>query len=253
VRIFLHHHSFAYLDQRKALTTLLMSVAGSDATHITQSDGMASKLQCTYDRAKRVVAISNAVLLLEEAGYTITHRQALAKIGFLGNISAEKGVFEFIAVAEKMERIDQSVRVVLAGPFQDSKIERLVRERLTGLGSVDYVGPKYGQNKAAFFREIDVLLLPTRNDADPLTIHEAMMHGVPVIAYGRGAIGEIVFPHCGLVIDPAQDFIERAVAQLQAWRESPQALQQASKAARERFLEICGENKERWESVQAEL
>jgi glycosyltransferase involved in cell wall biosynthesis len=253
VRIFLHHHSFTYLDQRKALTTLLVSVAGLDATHITQSDGMAAKLRCTYHQAKRVVAISNAVLLLEEAGSSVIQHQALAKIGFLGNISAEKGLFEFLAVAEKMEGIDKSVRAVLAGPFQDSKIERLVRERLTGLGSVDYVGPKYGQNKAAFFREIDVLLFPTRNDAEPLTIHEAMMHGVPVIAYGRGTIGEIVFPGCGLVIDPAQDFVDRAVAQLQVWKDSPQALQQASKAARERFLEICGENKERWESVRAEL
>jgi glycosyltransferase involved in cell wall biosynthesis len=253
MRIFLHHHSYAYLDQRKALSRVLVSIAGSGATHIALSVGMAAMLERAYPQAKRVVVISNAVQLLEEAGSSVTHHQALAKIGYLGNISAEKGVFEFLAVAEKMEGIDKSVRAVLAGPFQDSKIERLVRERLTGLGSVDYVGPKYGQNKAAFFREIDVLLFPTRNDAEPLTIHEAMMHGVPVIAYGRGTIGEIVFPGCGLVIDPAQDFVDRAVAQLQVWKDSPQALQQASKAARERFLEICGENKERWESVRAEL
>jgi glycosyltransferase involved in cell wall biosynthesis len=255
MRIFLHHHSYAYLDQRKALTTLLVFVAGLDATHITQSDGMAAKLRRTYHKAKRVVVISNAALLLEEAGSSVIHHQALAKIGFLGNISAEKGVLEFLAVAEMMEAIDKSVRAVLAGPFQDSKIERLVRERLTGLGSVDYVGPKYGQDKVAFFREIDVLLFPTSymNEAEPLTIHEAMMHGVPVIAYGRGAIGEIVSSVCGLVIDPGQDFVNHAVAQLQVWKESPKALQQVSRAARERFLEICGENKERWESVRAEL
>jgi glycosyltransferase involved in cell wall biosynthesis len=253
MRIFLHHHSYAYLDQRKALSGVLVSIAGSDATHIALSDGMAAKLRRTYHQAERIVAISNAVLLFEEAGSSVTHHQALAKIGFLGNIGAEKGIFEFLAIAEKLEAIDIRVQVLLAGPFQDSKIERLVRERLTRLRSVVYVGPKYGEDKAAFFREIDVLLFPTRNDADPLTIHEAMMHGVPVIAYGRGAIGEIVFPGCGLVIDPAMDFVDRAVAQLQAWKESPQALQQASKAARERFLEICGENKERWESVRAEM
>jgi glycosyltransferase involved in cell wall biosynthesis len=80
-----------------------------------------------------------------------------------------------------------------------------------------------------------------------------MMHGVPVIASGRGAIGEIVSSVCGLVMDPAQDFVDWAVAQLLVWRESPQTLQQASKAARERFLAICAENKERWESVRADL
>jgi glycosyltransferase involved in cell wall biosynthesis len=255
MRIFLHHHSYAYLDQRKALSGVLVSIAGSDATHIALSDGMAAKLRRTYHQAERIVAISNAVLLFEEAGSSVTHHQALAKIGFLGNIGAEKGVFEFLAVAEKMEAIDKSVRAVLAGPFQDSKIERLVRERLTRLRSVDYAGPMFGPDKVAFFRDIDVLLFPTRyvNEAEPLTIHEAMMHGVPVIAYGRGAIGEIVSSVCGLVIDPSQDFVSHAVAQLQVWRESPQALRHASKAARDRFLEICGENKERWESVRAEM
>ena len=79
------------------------------------------------------------------------------------------------------------------------------------------------------------------------------MHGVPVIAYGRGAIGEIVSSVCGLVIDPSQDFVSHAVAQLQVWRESPQALQHASEGARDRFLAVCLENKKRWESVRAEL
>ena len=255
MRIFLHHHSYAYLDQYNTLTSLLMSVAGSGATHIVLSNGMVSKLLGTYHQARRVIAISNVALLMEETASSAVPHQALVTIGFLGIISAEKGVFEFLAVVEKLAAIDKSVRAVLAGPFQDSEIERLVLDRLTRLRSVDYVGPKYGPSKAAFFREIDVLLFPTRfvNEAEPLTIHEAMMHGVPVIAYGRGAIGEIVSSVYGLVIDPAHDFVDRAVAQLLAWRESPPVLQQSSKAARERFLAICAENKGRWESVRAEL
>jgi len=255
MRIYLHHHSYAYLNQFNTMTSLLISVAGSGATHIVLSHGMMSKLQGTYHQVKRVTAVSNVALVIEETGSSPVPHQVLGKIGFLGNISAEKGVFEFLDVAEKLETIDQSVRAVIAGPFQDSEIERLIRERLARLRSVDYVGPKYGENKAAFFREIDVLLFPTRyvNEAEPLTIHEAMMHGVPVIAYGRGAIEEIVSPVCGLVIDPSKDFVDRAVAQLLVWRKSPQALQQASKAARERFLEICAENKERWEAVREEL
>ena len=255
MRIFLHHHSFAYVDQRKLLTTLLVSVAGSSATHIALSDGMAAKLQQTYHQAKRVVAISNVALLMEEASPPVIPHQKLAKIGFLGNIAEEKGIFDFLAVAEKMEAIGIPVRAILAGPYQDSEIERLVRERMIRLRSVDYVGPKYGLDKEAFFREIDVLLFPTRyvNEAEPLTIHEAMMHGVPVIAYARGAIGEIVSSVCGLVIDPAQDFVSHAVVQLQVWTESPQSLQQSSKAARERFLAICAKNKGRWEAMRAEL
>jgi glycosyltransferase involved in cell wall biosynthesis len=255
MRIFLHHHSYAYLDQRKVLTSVLVFAAGSDATHIALSAGMATKLQHTYQQAKRVIPISNVALLIDQAIPSKFPSHGLLKIGFIGNIAEEKGIFEFLAVAQKLEEIGVPVRAILAGTFQDSNIERLVRELLTRLRSVEYVGPKDETNKAIFFRDIDVLLFPTRyvNEAEPLTIHEAMMHGVPVIAYGRGAIGEIVSSVCGLVIGPAQDFVSHSVAQLQAWRESPQSLQQASKAARERFLSICADNKERWESVRAEL
>jgi glycosyltransferase involved in cell wall biosynthesis len=216
---------------------------------------MAAKLQHTYQQAKRIVPISNVALLIDEAVPSKLPHHGLLKIGFIGNIAEEKGIFEYLAVAEKLETIGIPVRAILAGTFQDSNIERLVRERLTRLRSVEYVGPKDGPNKVAFFREIDALLFPTRyvNEAEPLTIHEAMMHGVPVITYGRGAIGEIVSSVCGLVIDPTQDFVSHAVAQLQAWRESPLVIHQASKAARERFNEIYADNKGRWESVRAEL
>ena len=255
MRIYLHHHSYAYLYQRKALTRLLVSVAGSDAIHIALSAGMAAKLQCAYEKAKRVVTVSNAALLTDVSGVTFLPHNALGKIGFLGTISAEKGVYDFLAVAEKLEAMSIRVQAILAGPFQDLETERKVLERVTRMRSVEYVGPKYGQGKFAFFREIDVLLFPSQylNEAEPVTIHEAMMNGVPVIAYGRGAIGEIIIPACGLVICPTKDFVDQAVAQLKIWRELPQTLIEASNAAHERFLTIYSENKERWDLVCTEL
>jgi len=253
MRIFLHHHSYAYLNQQKALTWLLVSVAGSDATHIALSAGMAMKLQRAYEKAKRVVTVSNAALLTEVTGATFLPHNAMGTIGFLGTISAEKGVYDFLDVAEKLEAMSIPVQAILAGPFQDLETERKVLERLTRLRSIEYVGPKYGQGKVAFFREIDVLLFPSQNEAEPVTVHEAMMNGVPVIAYGRGAIGEIVIPPCGLVICPTKDFVNQAVAQLKIWREFPQSLEEASNAARERFLAIYTENKKRWDVVCTEL
>ena len=79
------------------------------------------------------------------------------------------------------------------------------------------------------------------------------MNGVPVIAYGRGAIGEIVIPACGLVICPTKDFVNQALSQLKIWREFPKSLEEASNAARERFLAIYTENKKRWDVVCTEL
>jgi len=255
MRKYLHHHSYAYLNQRKALTRLLVAVAGSDATHIALSVGMAAKLQHAYEKAKRVVTVSNAALLTEVSGFSFHPHNAMGTIGFLGTISAEKGVYDFLGVAEKLEAMGIPIQAILAGPFQDLETERKVLERVTHLRYVEYVGPKYGQGKFTFFRDIDVLLFPSQyiNEAEPVTIHEAMMNGVPVIAYGRGAIGEIVIPACGLVICPTKDFVNQAVAQLKIWRDFPKSFVEASNAARERFLAIYTENKKRWEVVCTEL
>ena len=76
----------------------------------------------------------------------------------------------------------------------------LVRERLKHVRVIDYVGPRYGRDKDAFYDSIDVLVFPTQNEAEPLVVHEAIERGVPVIAYGSGAIPEIINSDCGRVV-----------------------------------------------------
>ena len=148
IRIYLHHHSYAYLNQRKVLTRLLVSVAGSDTTHIALSVGMAAKLQRAYEKAKRVVTVSNAALLTGESGATFLPHNAMGTIGFLGTISAEKGVYDFLGIAEKLEAMNISFKAILAGSFQDLETERKVLERVTRMRSVEYVGPKYPGKKS---------------------------------------------------------------------------------------------------------
>ena len=50
MRVFLHHHSFAYLDRPGMLTRALVRAAGDDAVHLTQSPEMANRLQLGYRR-----------------------------------------------------------------------------------------------------------------------------------------------------------------------------------------------------------
>lgn len=74
-----------------------------------------------------------------------------------------------------------------------------------------------------------------------------------MIAYGRGSIGEMVTPGCGLVIDPESDYVTAAVAQLHTWAGASQALQETSRQARARFLPIRAESMERWEALCKDL
>lgn len=253
MRIFLHHHSFAYLDAPTLLTWCLVRLAGSDAVHITLSPKMAERLNRVYGGA-RVVPISNAVFFdLQNASEPI--RAKLETLGFLSNIAPEKGVFEFLDLCAAARDKGLPLRARLAGPFQDGETEQRVRARLLTLPAVDYVGSKYGAEKDEFYAGIDVLMFPTRyvNEAEPVTLHEAMSRAIPVIAYGRGCIPEFIGPDCGLVIDPAAPFVPEALAQIEAWLVDPATFEAASQAAARRFAKTYVENAERWTGLLAEI
>ena len=253
MRVFLHHHSFAYLDRPSLLTRALIRAAGDDAVHIVLSAGMAERLQLGYG-AIRVVPVSNAVFFVAADTPTVAQRR-LATIGFLGNITAEKGIFEFLDLMTAAGNSGLPLHARMAGPFQDIATEQAVRERLGSLPQVEYVGPQYGADKDAFYASIDALLFPSSyvNEAEPVTIHEALSRGIPVIAYGRGCILEIVGVDCGLVIDPAEPFVPAALAKLESWLADPAAFAAASQAAAARFARTYDESAARWRALLEDI
>jgi glycosyltransferase involved in cell wall biosynthesis len=254
MRIFLHHHSFVYLDTPSQLTKLLTHLAGAKAVHIAQSPKMAERLKTIY-RLMHVTSVSNAVFLVSSGVPPASIREEVRALGYLSNISAEKGVFEFLDLLEVARDRCLPVRGILAGPFQDSETEQQVRKRLAALPNVVYVGPKYGAAKDEFFLDIDVLVFPTlyKNETEGIVNHEAMQNGVPVIAYGRGCIPEIVVSECGLVIPPGEEFVPLALDQIQTWLAEPALYRSASTAAAARFAALHMLNVQYWESLVTQL
>lgn len=232
MQVILHHHSFAYLDKPRRLTSCLLWTAGIGSTQITSSLGMTQRLVATY-KVGRVCQLSNAVLVAGGMKPIGKPRLRLRTLGFISNISSEKGVFDFLDLLDALRDTGSPLRAKLAGPFQDSQTECMVRGRLPSLPSLEYLGPKYGTQKETFFGEIDALVFPTHyaNEAEPLILHEALNVGVPVIAYGRGAIPEILGSDCGSVIDPSEPFVEAALLQINHWLDDSTAFADASRGA----------------------
>ena len=229
-RVIVHHHSYAYLTKRKRLTAACMWLVGIDGTHIVLCDDMAQLLRALYASAAKIMVVSNAVFIRAEA--PVAPRAEVRVVGFLGNISPEKGIFEFIEVMKQLAiKAPQSrVRGLIAGKFDTPQIEENIQSALTGCANVKYVGPKYGAEKARFLREIDVLVFPSkyRNEAQPLTILEAMSHGSPVIASDRGCIKELVSADSGLLVKNMATFVSDATEQLSVWIKNPALFRQVS-------------------------
>jgi len=243
-QIFFHHHSYAYLSKPNKITDLLISIAGNKATHIVECDDMAEKLAHFYPSARNTFVLSNATVIRSYYKPIQPYRSSIKKIGFLGNISSSKGIFEFLEVMGVLSKDNPGTDIngLVAGPFEDEFVENKVRAITKDLANVSYVGPKYGAEKRRFLSEIDVLLFPTKylNEADPLTIHEALSCGLPVIAWQRGCIESVLSQGAGLIIKQTDDFVRLAVERILLWASSASEYRRASANAYKRFLYLRG-------------
>lgn len=257
MRTVLHHHSFAYLDHPNRLTALLMRLVGRASTQVVLSKGMGERLAACYGVRGEMLAMSNAALLLDEEAdrQPPTARDGLRVVGFLSNLSTEKGVFEFLDVVEAAAEQGLELKARLAGPFQDADIEHRVCERLQTLPQIEYLGPVYGEDKRNFYLSIDVMLFPTRyrNEAEPLVVLEAMQHGLPVIAFGRGAIPEYIDDTCGHVVAVDGDFTLEALQCLHRWLDDPASFREAGHSARKRFQSVRSSGLAAWQVLEGIL
>lgn len=239
LRLFVHHHSFAYLNERSWIAALCLR-ASSRGTHIVLCETMGERLCARYGiTQERLRILSNAAFLApEESNAVPAPPGASLRLGYISNITAEKGIFTFLDVVAAANAGDLAVEADIAGPI-DPAIQRRFRERVASLGSVRYCGPVYEQAKTEFFGRLDVLLFPSlyRNEAEPVVILEALRQGVPVIAFARGCVGCMVPHQAGLTMRETEAFSVRAIEQLKLFVSDRDALSRSKVAARAAFLE----------------
>ncbi len=215
IRIFIHHHSFAYLNAWRWDARLAFFCAGQAARHIGLRAEMATALTRVYGiPADRILNLSNSWFVPNSPQ---TRDGALRCVGFLSNLAPGKGLDVVLRVAAGLVAQKSPLRVLVAGPCTEPALQRQIQSARDS-GLVEWLGPVYGQAKQDFFESIDVFLFPTRyaNEAEPLVIWEALMAGAPVIAYRRGCIaGQVA--DAGIVVDPQEDFAAQAMDVLKRW------------------------------------
>src|SRR2546423_3978177 len=197
---------------------------------------MGDMLRRRYHPRAKIVVVSNAAFIDAPVDDSQPRKQLL-RIGFLANISEEKGIFRFLDVAETFLDYDKTRIAVIAGNFERDSLRNLVLQRISKSPNVRYIGPVYAKAKAAFFSSIDVLLFPStyRNEAEPLTIYEALAAGVPVISTARGCIADMLAGNTVGPVQHAEDFVNVASQQLKTWMSSAGSFGRASAEARSRY------------------
>jgi glycosyltransferase involved in cell wall biosynthesis len=217
--VMIHHHSCRYIDQHDRAIAAITAIAHDRATHVFLTDGMASAFQRQYGEVAFHVA-TNAHFVADEAARPAAARpEGPIRLGHLSNLCADKGFFAVADTFDAVRAAGIDATLTLAGPI----LEPAVEDRLAGLTAahgplVHHLGPTYGDDKLAFYRDTDVFLFPTawRQEAAPLVIYEALAAGCPVLATDRGLITEFVSAVGGAVCPQDTDFVNFAVEYLRA-------------------------------------
>ena len=239
--LFIHHHSFAYIDRPDPLARLMVRAAGPSAVHICLCNRMARMLIERYGPSQTII-VSNAAFYVADRNPLPTLVKRPLRIGHLGNLSIEKGLDVVFALVESLVQKGVPIQLMLAGPASSERASGLLRDARRKLGAcLTEFGPLYGIEKKRYFESIDLFVFPTRyiNEAEPLVVFEAMSHGLPVIASDRGCIVEQV-GGAGLIVRSDADFVEHATALIAAWTEDEDSFNIVRKHAHERFRSLHG-------------
>jgi glycosyltransferase involved in cell wall biosynthesis len=237
VPIFVHHHTFSYLTKRRLLPALCLTVM-CKATHIVLCECMGEKLTSNYciDSCNFRV-LSNAAFLEDhnQIDYEKSNKGDALRVGFLSNITRQKGIFEFFTVLQAAEARGKLIQGIIAGPIA-SPIKESFDAELESSKNAKYVGAVYGEKKKEFFSDIDILFFPSHlHEAEPVTILEALSYAIPVIAFSRGCIEAMLPSKAGSVFSYSEKFVDQVFEEIDLIAGASPILSASRRAAREAF------------------
>lgn len=155
---------------------------------VANSGAAATQLLREGVAASKIRLIPNGVDLLPE--HPLPSSQGLRRIVMVANLRQEKGHDVLIDAAPQIFSSCPDAEICLAGdgPMADALAAR-ARARGVG-GRVQFLG--HCQDVPALLARADIFVLPSRSEALPNALIEAMAAGLPVVASRVGGIPEIV-------------------------------------------------------------
>lgn len=161
-------------------------------------------------------------------------------VGVIGRLDKDKGHLPFIrALAQKIPNDPQLVILIVGDGPERERLE--VAARRLGLGKrVRFLG--YYEDMPRVYRTLDLLVLPSRTEAQPMVILEALASGVPVVSTAVGGIPRMLGEGAGVLVPPGQTaLLLEAVRRLHASPSQRRALSRQGLArARDHDISLVG-------------
>ena len=204
-----------YQESPPVIQALIRATLGRASAVVALGNAWADRLPLIAPAA-RITAIPNAV---RPAPTTVSHLPGeQAQVVYLGRICDSKGTFTLLDAWARLARdpdlgadLGKNAALTIAG---DGEVDR-ARRRVTALGLESTVEVRDWLSESDVGKLLDqtqVLVLPSRNEGQPMAVLEAMARGVCVVASDVGGLPEMIGDGCGVLIAP--DDIEGLAAAL---------------------------------------
>lgn len=173
-----------------------VAVSETVAARLRRSGFPEKKLQCIPNGVD--VARFEPVFSEPQTDLEMTARPV---IGFVGRLVPEKGVGILLAAARLVVACVPNALFVLAGDGSCRSRWECESNQLGLSESVKFLGAQ--RDMSAFYAAIDMMVLPSFEEATPISILEAMAAGKPVVATRVGGIPSLISPEVnGILVEP---------------------------------------------------
>jgi glycosyltransferase involved in cell wall biosynthesis len=143
-------------------------------------------------RVKKLIVIKNPVEHKPSVLIKKISASPLVTFLFLGRIADHKGIFDLVnLVISEQDVLRGKCKFLIGGNHEVDRLKKTIKEG--GIEDLaEYIGWVENEEKDRFFSMCDYFILPTYEEAMPMTILEAFSYGKPVITTPVGSIPEVV-------------------------------------------------------------
>lgn len=112
-------------------------------------------------------------------------------IVYFSNMLEEKGYKIVLDVAEKI-KLDDRYKFYFSGKFFDISLEDEFKKKIKNLHNVTYIDGVYYDEKKTLLEKMHYFILPSKDEALPISMLEAMANGAYIIVSDVGVISEVI-------------------------------------------------------------
>lgn len=141
------------------------------------------------DMKSRLLKLGYRACELSQISYGVDSRMAEKvppqekryDVCWIGRVHRQKGIDDLLETFQRLSKVFPDFRALLMG-----KVEPLLRPRIAEMGlrdSVEFSGFVSEEDKLRLFKASRLFLMPSRHEGSPRVVGEALICGVPVLAY----------------------------------------------------------------------